>query len=172
MTTQVHRLTDASEDEEPADASGDELLRVTPSTKPVLVRLVVIVVAGLAAIGVFLRRPELLGDREVTNIALLATQLLVGIGVVRQLSQYVVLRHTEYVVTPTVVTTTYELLGRSKARQVPFERVRSHELNQSRVENALDHGTIMLNQGLGDLRLRNVREPFDVYDVIKEQAQT
>jgi len=101
MTTEVHRLTDASEDEEPADTSGDELLRVTPSTKPVLVRLVLIVVAGLAAIGVFLRRPELLGDREVTNIALLATQLLVGIGVVRQLSKYVVLRHTEYVVTPT-----------------------------------------------------------------------
>lgn len=178
MTTQVHNpngeTSDGTESEESDNSEEPEeptLARVHPSTKPVVIRSALYLVAGLVAIGVFFANPQLLGSRDLTNVGLLLAQILVGIALARQAVDFVVLRSTEYVVTPTAVTKRYELLARSKTRQVPFERVRSHELTQSRVENALDHGTIMLNQGLGGLRLRNVRDPFDVYDVIQTQAR-
>jgi len=178
MTTQVHHTneetsdgTDSEASDEPDEPGEPTLARVHPSTKPVVLRFALYLVAGLAAIGVFFANPQLLGSRDLTNVGLLLVQILTAIALARQAVAFVVLRSTEYVVTPTAVTKRYELLGRSETRQVPFERVRSHELSQSRVEKALDHGTIMLNQGLGGLRLRNVREPFDVYDVIQRQAR-
>jgi|GEM_PF-2080276 membrane protein YdbS with pleckstrin-like domain len=173
MTTQVHRTNgDAEAAEEAAEESDQQTLhRVHPSTKPVVIRFVAYLVAGIAAVVVFFTNPELLGSRDVTNIGLLITQVLVAIALVRQVVRYVRLRHTEYIVTDSMVTIAYQLLGRSETRQVPFERVRSHELRQGRIESQLDLGTITLNQGLGGIALTNVPKPFDVYESIREQTE-
>jgi len=176
MTTQVHRENGnaeaAAEDGEAAEESNQSALhRVHPSTKPVVIRFVAYLVAGIAAVVVFFTNPEILGSRDVTNIGLLIAQVLVGVALVRQVVRYVRLRHTEYIVTTNMVTIAYQLLGRSETRQVPFERVRSHELRQGRIENQLDLATITLNQGLGGIALTNVPKPFDVYDSIREQTE-
>ncbi|MBX0285125.1 PH domain-containing protein [Haloarcula salinisoli] len=176
MTTQVHRVNgdaEAAEEDDEATEESDQwaLHRVHPSTKPVAIRFVAYLVAGIAAVLVFLDNPELLGSRDVTNIGLLITQVLVVIALVRQVVKFVRLRHTEYIVTEGMVTIAYQLLGRSETRQVPFERVRSHELRQGRIESQLDLGTITLNQGLGGIALANVPKPFDVYESIREQTE-
>ncbi len=173
MTTQVHHTNgDAEAAEETTEESDQQTLhRVHPSTKPVVIRFVAYLVAGIAAVVVFFTNPELLGSRDVTNIGLLITQVLVAVALVRQVVRFVRLRHTEYIVTEGMVTIAYQLLGRSKTRQVPFERVRSHELRQGRIESQLDLGTITLNQGLGGIALTNVPGPFDIYDSIREQTE-
>jgi len=181
MTTQVHHPnengeagsddSEVSDDDTSEEPDGQVLHRANPSTRLVVIRFVAYLVAGIAAIGVLLSNPELLGSREMTNIGLLITQLVVAIALVRQVIAFVRLRHTEYVVTSKMMAKTYQLLGRSKTRQVPFERVRSHELQQGRIESQIGLGTITLNQGLGGLRLVNVPDPFEVYDHVREQTE-
>lgn len=155
-----------------SDRDTDVLRRVQPTIKPVLIRLALTVLVSVIAIGVLFSSPTLLGSRDLTNVALLVVQLLALIAVVRLVVQLLVLRRTEYVIRPESVKRSYELFLRSNEREVPFELVRSHEFNQSRTENLLGHGTITLNQGLGDLKLRNIPEPDEVYGVIRNQAES
>jgi hypothetical protein len=163
--------SDESESAANYSSDSDALLTLQPTIKPALIRLGLVVLVAAIVLGVLFTNPELLGSRDVTNVALLVVQLLTLIAVVRLLVRILVLRRTKYVVKPDSVKRSYELLMRTNERQVPFDLIRSHEFNQSRTENLLGHGTITLNQGLGDLKLWNIPNPQEVYDVIRERAE-
>jgi hypothetical protein len=152
--------------------SNDPLLTVKPTVKPALIRLGLVVLVAAVVLGVLFTNPTLLGSRDATNVGLLVVQILASIGVLRLLVRIFVLRRTKYVVNSDSIKRSYELFMRTNERQVPFNLVRSHEFNQSRTENLLGHGTITLNQGLGDLKLWNIPKPQEVYDLVRERVKS
>lgn len=169
--SETANTTETSSNSQPeSDADAAVVCRVKPALKPVLIRLGLVVVAAVVAIGVLFASPTLLGSRDVTNVALLVVQLLAMVALLRLLVRVFVLRQTEYVVTSDSVKRTYNLFLRSHKRQIPLDLVRSHELKQSRSESVLGHGTIRLNQGLGDLELENIPNPHEVYGAIREHT--
>lgn len=171
MTETTTAETESTQSHTDSEQDDDILRRVQPTTKPVLIRLGLVVLAAIAVIGVLFTNPTLLGNRDVTNVGLLIVQLLAAIAIVRLLVRLLVLRRTEYLIKADAVSRRYALFLRTNERQVPFNLIRSHEFNQSRVESLLSHGTITLNQGLGDLKLWNIANPQEVYDVIRERAE-
>lgn len=162
------RLTD---DSAAYEVAADGTIITTPTVKPVLLRLAVTLGVGLGIIAIIFLNPTLFGTTEVTNIALIIAQILVVIAIVRLLVKLIVLRNTEYVLTDRAVRREYQLLARSKSREVPYDLVRSHERNQGRIEYILDVGSISLNQGLGDLTLESLRDHEDVYEIIREEVE-
>lgn len=165
--------TKTSSDSQPkSDVENKVICQVKPTLKPVLIRLGLVIIIATIVIGILFTNPKLLGSRDATNIGLIIVQLLAMVALLRLLLRVFVLRKTEYVVTHDSVKRTYNLFLRSHKRQVPLNLVRSHELMQSRSESILGHGTIRLNQGLGDLELENIPNPHDVYEVIRKRTAT
>lgn len=148
-----------------------ELLRTHPTIKPTLVRLGVALTVGVALFALLQVRPELLGSADVTGtVALVVLFLTVAVSV-RYLVRIVVLRRTTYVVTDRRIEREYRLLYRTRSKGIRFDKLRSHELTQSRVQSLLGFGTIALNRGLGPIRLDDVPEPRRVYDTICQCAR-
>lgn len=139
-----------------------------PTIKPTLLRLGTVVVVGLALVGYLQTRPELLGSPAITDTA----ALVIGLGtlflVIRFAVRLAILRNTTYVVTEDRIEQRYELLFRVYSKGVRFDKLRSHELDQNRVQSLLDIGTISLNRGLGPLRLQNIEDPDEVYRTIRQ----
>lgn len=135
-----------------------------PTVRPTLVWLALVVLVGAGATGLLTARPGVVGGEEVADPVVRAVLLLTVAGVVRFLVRAYVLRRTTYVLDGDEVTRRYRLLLRVHERTVPLGMVRSHELNQSRVENLLGYGSITLNQGLGDIELENVPDPERVHE--------
>lgn len=171
MSTNTQPRDAQQANQQPAQSPDEALVRTTPTTLPVLVRLALVLVGGGVVIGILFLNPRLLGSRANTDIALLLAQALVFIAVVRLVVDYYVLRRTKYTITTSAVKREYELLFRRESREVPFGRVRSHEFDQSRIENLLGYGSISLNKGLGSIELVNVDNPDDVYRTLREQVR-
>lgn len=146
---------------------SDVLVETTPTTKPVLVRLGLTLLVGIGAIGLVFVLPSLFSSTEQANVVLVVVQLLVLVAIGKLLVEFVVLRRTRYVVTTTAVRREFSLLGRTNVKEVPHELVRSTEYRQSRIEYLLGVGSIVLNQGLGDLRLSAVPSHREVYRQIR-----
>lgn len=154
------------------DASDGRILRRTrPTIKPALVRLGVTLAVGAVAVAVLSLNPTLLGSVELTDITLVLVQILVFVAVVRILIDILIISNTEYVITDRLVRRSYSLFGRTKSREVPYDRVRSAERSQSRIEYFLGIGTIRLNQGLGDLTLSNLPNHENAYSLIRGQLE-
>jgi hypothetical protein len=149
----------------------DVVFQTTPTLRPALLRLGLTVLIGIVAIGVLATDPEMLGTRERTNLGLLLVQALLVIGVARLLIEIMILRRTHYVVTESAVRRQYSLLGRTKAKEVPYGLIRSTERTQNRIEYLLGVGSIRLNQGLGDLDLTALPDHEVVYAEIKERVE-
>lgn len=160
--------TDGGEDRSATD--GEVLVRTRPTVKPTLARLATSLLIGVLTIAILFLAPGLVGGPEQANVALLIVQIVVVVAVARLLYEYVILRRTRYVVTGNVVRRHFSLLGRTKTREVPFQLLRSTERQQNRFEYLLGVGSIVLNQGLGDLRLQAVPDHDDVYRDIRERA--
>jgi len=166
MTQQSDIATD-SEEEKQRETDEAELLETRPTLRPTLVRLGVVLVVGLALFGALRARPELLGSESIGNTASLVVALLTLVAVIRFVVQIIVLKRTTYVVTSDRVELSYELLFRVRSKGIRFDKLRSHELDQSRVQSLLGYGTISLNRGLGPIRLENVEDPEYVYQTIR-----
>jgi len=147
----------------------DVLVQTTPTVRPTLIRLVLTMGVGIVALGTLFVAPELLGSRERTNLALVVVQLLLVVAIVRLVIEYVVLQRTKYVVTDDVVCRQFSLAGRTKSKEVPLPLIRSAERTQSRFEYVLGVGSIVLNQGLGNLKLRAVPNHERVYGVVHDR---
>lgn len=156
--------------EEGGELSETVLLRTTPTVKPVVVKLGLSLAIGILAMVTLYTNPELLGSRETTNIGLVVVQLLLIVAIVRLVVKIIVLLRTEYVVTDKGVRRGFELLARSKSREVPYALVRSHERNQTRIEYILNAGSVSLNQGLGDLKLEYLSDHDEVYGRIRKRV--
>ncbi len=158
-------------EEEEYEPNEEELLRTHPTLRPTLVRMGVILVVGLALFGTLLARPELLGSPDITKTAALVVALVVLVAMIRFVIRVIVLKRTTYLVTADRVELRYELLFRVRSKGVRFDKLRSHELNQNRVQSLLGYGTVSLNRGLGPIRLENVEEPDRVYQTIRQAAK-
>lgn len=156
----------------PTDPVPGTLFETKPTVKPAAIRLGIILFVGLLLIFVLTSDPQLLGNAETTNVALLVIQLLVFIAVVRVVITVVVLLRTTYVVTPKMVRREYDLLFRHHRREVPHERIRSVQFDQTPLENFLGFGTVAVNQGLGELRMPNLRDPYEMIETVREQVES
>lgn len=152
------------------EASREYPVTATPTVRPTLVWLAIVGLGGGALTGLIVSNPDLFGGTTQANVVGNAVLLLTGIGVLRFLIRVYVLRRTEYVVDERSLIRRYSLLLRTWRREVPLTMVRSHQLEQGRIQKLLGYGTISVNQGLGDIRFENVREPTEVNEVIAEQV--
>lgn len=161
------------EREAPSDGVEDAELGTTlhPTLRPTLVWLVTTLVLGIGGVAYVNGNPSLFGDPGTARVARDVLLLLTAILTVRFLARAYVLRRTTYHISPTAVTREYSLLLRSTEREVPFAMVRSHELNQSRIERLLGYGTVSINQGLGGLELENVPSPHGVHDTVRAMVE-
>ncbi|MEZ3145106.1 PH domain-containing protein [Halobaculum sp. MBLA0143] len=166
--------TDSETDSSPADdatTGGREYpITAVPTVRPTLVWLVIVGLGGGALTGLVVSNPGLFGGATQANVVGNAVLLLTGIGVARFLIRVYVLRRTEYVVDERSLVRQYSLLLRTWRREVPLTMVRSHQLEQGRIQKLLGYGTISVNDGLGDIRFENVRDPRDLNEVIAEQV--
>ncbi|WP_262177532.1 PH domain-containing protein [Haloarcula laminariae] len=166
--TQKSDTETESEAEEQRETDETELLRTRPTIRPTLVRLGVVLVVGLALFGVLRARPRLLGEPSISKTAALVVALITLVLVIRFVVRIIILKQTTYVITADRVELSYELLFRVRSKGVRFDKLRSHELNQNRVQSLLGYGTLSLNRGLGPIRLENVEEPELVYRTIRQ----
>lgn len=170
MTQQSDTETDS---DETAQRGKDEatLLQTRPTLRPTLVRLGVVLVVGLALFGALRARPGLLGSESITNTASLVVALVTFVAVIRFVVRLIILKRITYIVTSDRVELSYELLFRVRSKGIRFDKLRSHELTQNRVQSLLGYGTISLNRGLGPLRLENVDDPELVYQTIQQAVK-
>jgi hypothetical protein len=146
------------------------LLTTTPTIQPTLFKLVVLLLVGMAVIGVLTVAPSLVAGAELASVARVGVGILLALGVIRYAVRVVILRRTTYTVLSDSVRREFALLLRTKTREVPYEKIRSHEYKQSRLQSLLGFGSIALNQGLGTLILSDVKNPDEVYDHIRAQV--
>ena len=166
MTSQATDTADASSDE----PTGDVLVETSPTLRPTLIQLGLVVLVGAAVIGYLRLNPEALGDPAITGTAALVATLLVVVLTLRFLLQTLVLVRTTYTVTDDRIERRYELLFRTQVTAIRFDKLRSHELTQNRVQSVLGFGTISMNRGLGALRLADVEDPEALYELIQSRA--
>lgn len=130
-----------------------------PSIRPTAVWLVAVLVAGVAVMGYTVLNPELFGGPAAGTLVLRAVALVTVIGVVRFAVRILLLKRTTYVIDEQSISRQYNLFYKTRKYEVPLSMVRSTELEQSRVQRLFGYGTIVLNQGLGTIRLDNIPDP-------------
>ncbi len=139
-----------------------------PVIRPTLISLGVLVVAVLAIVGYLALNPTLFGDRQTTSIVVNILSLLGVIGTVHYLVRIFIYLRTSYHITEDGVSREYQLFMRTKQRGVPHSRIRSHEMRQTRLQYLLGYGDIIINDGLGTLRLSDIRDPQVLHARIQE----
>lgn len=151
------------------DTEGDRqlLLELSPTTKPTLLRLAVVLIAGSSLYGYFRTNPTLLGSQDITNTASLIILLAATLVSVRFFIDIFILIRTTYRISPEAVEQRYTLFFRTTSKAVRFDKLRSQELTQNRAQKLLNCGSITLNRGLGELTLNNVESPKEVYNRIQ-----
>jgi len=159
--------TAAESSEQPDD---DVLIETTPTLRPTVMRLTLVVVVGLGIVVGLRLNPELLGARAITGTTALVVGLLTVLLMLRYALRALVLRRTIYTVTSERIERRYALLFRTQVDAVRFDKLRSHELTQSRVQSLLGFGTVAMNRGLGALRLEDIKDPYTVYETIESRA--
>ncbi|MFB6176523.1 MAG: PH domain-containing protein [Halobaculum sp.] len=174
-STEAQQSNDASAASDDASSQSSPSGRsypvtAKPTVRPTLVWLAIVIVAGGGVAAAVVGNPDVFGGADQANVVANAVLLLTALGVIRFLIRIYVLRRTEYVVDERSLIRRYSLLLRTWRREVPLSMVRSHQLKQGRIQKLLGYGTISVNQGLGDLRFENVKDPIDVNDVIAEQV--
>lgn len=174
MSQQTQQTSHGSSQSTTIDQSNDRdkvILKTNPTTKPTLIRLAVVLLLSLGVVGYLQLNPEALGSPDITNTAALVVLLLGLVLTVRFLVRTIILVRTSYIVTSSRVEQEYELLFRTHSKGIRFDKLRSHELTQNRIQSILGYGTVSMNRGLGPLRLENVDEPETVYETIKSRSK-
>jgi len=161
------------EEAESTDQSPSEdavVLQTKPTTKPTLIQLGIVLLGSIGVFAYLQLNPEAIGSTDLTTTASLLVLLLGVLLTVRYLARTIILVRTTYTVTATRIEQRYELLFRTHSKGIRFEKVRSHELNQNRLQSLLGYGTISLNRGLGPLNIEDVENPEDVYRTVRSLA--
>lgn len=167
-------VTQSDPDEaESTDQSSSEdtvVLRTKPTTKPTLIQLGIVLLGSIGVFAYLQMNPEAIGSTDITTTVSLLVLLLGVLLTLRYLARTIILVRTTYTVTATRIEQRYELLFRTHSKGIRFEKVRSHELNQNRLQSLLGYGSISLNRGLGPLNIEDVANPEDVYQTVRSLA--
>jgi hypothetical protein len=159
------------EEAEPTDQPADGVvLRMKPTTKPTLIQLGIVLLGSIGVFAYLQVNPEAIGSPDLTTTASLLVLLLGAILTLRYLVRTIILVRTTYTVTTDRIEQQYELLFRTHAKGIRFEKVRSHEMNQNRIQSLLGYGSISVNRGLGPLNIEDVENPDDVYETVRSLA--
>lgn len=159
------------ESQSPGEQSDSPLLTTEPAIQPTILKLAIILVTAGTIIGLLFGSPSLVGGAEEANVIIIAVALLAFIGLIRYLVRIFVLKRTTYYVQERAVQREFELLYRTKVREVPYHKVRSHELQQTRLQHIFGFGSVALNKGLGTLTLTDVQDPHKTYRAIRTEIR-
>lgn len=150
---------------------SETLIETSPSLRPLVLLLGLVVVVGGGIAAVTAGSPELLGSatQAVQWIATVATALA-SIAIVGKL--YVRSR-TRYLVGDDRVEKRFSFLLKEHRRVLPTGRIRGYELNRARTEALLGYGTVVFltggtNQSLGFLRFEAVPNPDEVCEAVED----
>lgn len=164
-----HAENNQSERADAKSPTGSESLQTTPSVRPTVVQMAIAFLGIIAVVAAISLNQHALGGQDNAEIA---TQVVGVIGlliILRLAIQIFVLTRTVYEINENRIQRRYSLFLRTSSREVPIEMVRSNELEQKRVQKVMGYGTVRVNQGLGDIRLENVRNPHLVQSMISSQ---
>jgi uncharacterized membrane protein YdbT with pleckstrin-like domain len=150
--------------------SRSVLKSTTPTIQPTILKIVALALIGFSALGVLTVAPSLVVGPELASVARVGVGILLVLGLVRYFVHIIVLRRTTYTVHSDGICREFQLLFRTKTREVPYEKIRSQEFEQSRFQALLGFGSIALNQGLGSLILTDVPNPEEMYEQIRAQV--
>lgn len=147
--------------------------QATPTIRPVLVWFALTLVVGGGFLGYLLARPELLGERQLTDIVFWVVFLLVAATLLRFAVKMFILTRTRYMVTTDDIRREYELVYRRHAREIPIEKVRGMEFEQGRIQSLLGFGTLSFlaggtNQSLGFVEFEHLPQPHSARDTIRD----
>lgn len=152
----------------PSTESSDEgstvLHEVSPTTRPLVVKLALIVVAALALTVGLATNPELLGGRDLTELAIWIVLLVTVLVILRVAYRVAILTRTTYTVRDDAVRREFHLLYRHKSRELPYDHLWGHELTQGRIQAILGYGTVAFltggnHRGLGFVEFEHVEHP-------------
>ncbi|MCT9096010.1 PH domain-containing protein [Haloarchaeobius sp. HME9146] len=156
---------------------SDAVMRVTPTTKLVLIYIGVLAVVGTGLGLYFLTNKEALGEQGYGGIAGWVIILLTVIGLIRLTIQFLVLRRTEYVLTRDSIRREYDLLYSEKSRELPISKVRGVELRRGRLQAMLGFGDVSFlaagtNRSIGYIDFENTDNPHKVREKVFELMET
>lgn len=169
--TRTHELrTDGGDDDRPRH---EAVFETSPTIRPVLIWFGIVFVIGTVVLSWLVANPEALGDRKLTEIVFWVAFLVVAAFLLRYVVKMFILTRTRYVVTNDDIRREFELIYRRHARELPMEKIRGMEFNQSRIQSVLGYGTLSFlaggtNQSLGFVEFEHLIHPHDTRDRIRE----
>lgn len=157
----------------PVTEQTEVVYQATPTIRPVLIWFTVVLVIGGGILGYLLANPTIFGDEKLTDIVFWVVFLLVAVTLLRFAVSMFILTRTRYMVTSDDIRREYELVFRRHAREIPIEKVRGMEFNQSRIQSLLGYGTLSFlaggtNQSLGFVEFEHLPQPHSARDTIRD----
>lgn len=151
----------------------ETVFETTPTIRPVLIWFGLVFVIGSVILLYFVANPEAFGDRQLTEIVFWVVFLIVAAFLLRYVIKMFILTRTSYVVTTDDIRREFELLYRRNARELPMEKIRGMEFNQSRIQTLLGYGTLSFlaggtNQSLGFVEFEHLLHPHETRERIRE----
>ncbi len=167
--------TSATDDEtadEMGRKTGRTVFETTPTIRPTLIWFGITVVIGGGILLYLIANPELFGERQLTDIVFWVVFLLFAAILLRFGIKMFVLTRTSYVVTTDDIRREYELVYHRHARELPIEKIRGIQFNQSRIQSLLGFGTLSFlaggtDQSLGFVEFENLKQPHEARDRIR-----
>lgn len=154
--------------------SDDVIIETTPTIRPVLIWFGIATVLGATILLLLLSTPTLLGEPQLTEIVFWIVLLVFVAYLLRFALKMFILTRTRYVVTDDDIRREFALLYRRNARELPMEKIRGIEYNQSRIQSLLGYGTLSFlaggtNQSLGFVEFEHLKQPNETRERIREQ---
>lgn len=160
------------------DRNGSESVRyeATPTIRPVLVVLTLVLATGIGSIGLLGIAPTIVGGVALAEIIGSAIAILVTIVTAKLLIKIAVLSRTRYTIRDNAFQREYRLFHRSHSREIPVEKLRGHEYSQTRIQSILGFGTVRLltagtNRSLGFIEFEHLNNPEHVREEIRKLSE-
>ena len=164
--------TDGGTGDETSRKTGRVVFETTPTIRVTLIWFGITVVIGGGILLYFIANPELFGEKQLTDIVFWVIFLLFAAILLRFGIKMFILTRTNYVVTTDDIRREYELVYRRHARELPIEKIRGIEFDQSRIQSLLGFGTLSFlaggtDQSLGFVEFENLKQPHEARDRIR-----
>lgn len=145
-----------------------EKVRRTPTIKPTLVWLGVVILGLVIAIFGILNNQQSMGGQSTAEVAVQVVGVLGILIILRLAIRIFVLTRTTYELDQQRIQRKYSLFMRTRVREVPIEMIRSSQLQQNRIQNLMGYGDIKVNEDLGSISIENVNDPHQIQSLISK----
>lgn len=157
---------------EPGRRTERTVFETTPTIKPTLIWFAVTLAIGGGILLYLMANPELFGEKQLTDIVFWVIFLLLAAVLLRFAIKMFILTRTSYVVTDDDIRREYALVYRRHARELPIEKIRGIQFNQSRIQTLLGFGTLSFlaggtDQSLGFVEFENLKQPHEARERIR-----